>query len=163
MPQIAERIRVWYEDEQGMLPKGTCGAMVSLLERSVPESSRFITKYRIELGDTVGIHVANLSPQQQNIPAQPSVFFPKQRSLPAAMGVPYSVLLDGTVDLPIVGRVKVAGLSLSEARTAVIEAYTTETDVFQKEKLTVVCVTHLQSGNSSSPRNAVNAEDESPQ
>ena len=61
---------------------------------------------------------------RDRFPSRPSVTCPTERDLPPAIGTPCPVDENGDIQLPLVGRVHIEGLSLSEARHTLIKGYT---------------------------------------
>ena len=87
---------------------------LTLLRQKPPEH------YLLAAGDTLGIFIEGIlgdaeSPPPVNIPDSPE--------LPPSIGYPFPVRQDGTISLPYVDPVKVAGMSVEEAEKAVANAY----------------------------------------
>jgi Polysaccharide biosynthesis/export protein len=98
--------------------------------------------YRLAPGDVLGIWIDGVFPVPEvgGLPSAPPPVQPTpalstdprdQRRPPAAAGYPVAVEEDGTVSLPRVPPVPVAGLSLAEAQKAVRDTYTVKTDVLK--------------------------------
>jgi protein involved in polysaccharide export with SLBB domain len=87
--------------------------------------------YRLAPGDVLGIYAEGVLPttvDMQPQPPTPPVYFPAQitslgRRLPPAVGYPFVVQNDGTVDLPQLGPVQVRGKTLAEAREMILKLY----------------------------------------
>jgi Polysaccharide biosynthesis/export protein len=87
---------------------------LTMLRQQPPE------KYILASGDTLGIYVEGVlgsadQPPPVNIPATPD--------LPPSIGFPFPIRQDGTVSLPYVGPVPVAGMTIEDAEKAVVAAY----------------------------------------
>jgi len=143
LSEIAERIRSFCEDEHNILKKGQSGVVVTVLEPRTAESSEWLIDYRIQPGDTLAICIDDLrrKKDEPHISVMPPIVFPRDRAICAAIGTPYIVDKDGAVQLPLVGTVSVKGLSLSEARTTILKAYTGENPIFRASKMGYVAVT----------------------
>ncbi|MEN1680500.1 MAG: polysaccharide biosynthesis/export family protein [Planctomycetota bacterium] len=79
-----------------------------------------LEKYVLEAGDTLGIYVEGIigdasTPPPVNLPSTPEE--------PPAIGFPFPVRAEGSISLPLVEPVKVAGLTIEEAERAVKDAY----------------------------------------
>lgn len=77
-------------------------------------------KYILAAGDTLGIYIEGVlggtdTPPPVNVPAAPD--------LAPSIGYPIPIREDGTISLPYVGAVEVAGQSIENAEKAVINAY----------------------------------------
>ncbi len=97
---------------------------LTLLGQEPPEA------YRLAANDVLGVYVENLLPATSRDlpPANPPVFFPSQidplgGGLPPAMGFPITVRSDGTIALPQIEPVRVAGMDVTQAAEAVDKAY----------------------------------------
>lgn len=73
--------------------------------------------------DILGVYIEGIW-GERNQP--PPVRFPEQGNLPPAVGFPIPVGADGTLPLPYVPPVKVAGLTLQQAEEAIRKAYTVD-------------------------------------
>jgi len=87
---------------------------LTLLRQPPPKS------YKLATGDTLGIYIEDIvggagTPPPVNIPESPE--------LPPSIGYPFPIRADGTISLPYVGAVKVAGMTIEEAEKKVIDAY----------------------------------------
>jgi len=76
--------------------------------------------YRLGPEDVLGIWVESVLGERNQVPP---VNFPESRNLPPAVGFPITIRSDGTVSLPFVDPVSLAGMSIEEAQAAVRDAY----------------------------------------
>jgi Polysaccharide biosynthesis/export protein len=95
---------------------------LSFLKRTPPDT------YKLAAGDVLGVwfeevpllHQANQTPPinitQRNLP-------PERAETPPALGLPFTVLEDGTLALPLVTPVSVTGMTLKGAEAAIRDAY----------------------------------------
>ena len=103
----------------------------------VPLSSLALRKpaeYRFAPGDTLSVYVFGVLPTDEK--ATPTLqrtqtvnqqyYPPGGNEVGSRTGVPVPVEADGTVDLPLIGRINVNGLTGAEATERVIEAYRAE-------------------------------------
>jgi protein involved in polysaccharide export with SLBB domain len=77
-------------------------------------------KYVLAAGDTLGIYIEGVLGSAET---PPPVNVPESAELQPSIGYPFPIRKDGTVSLPYVQPVKVAGLTIEEAEKAVIKAY----------------------------------------
>lgn len=90
------------------------------LRRSPPE------EYVLDKGDTLGIYIQGITGDKETpIP----VNFPDAQGGRPALGYPVPVRDDGYISLPLISPVRVAGLTIGEAESKIIAAYT------KKEKI----------------------------
>jgi protein involved in polysaccharide export with SLBB domain len=87
---------------------------LSLLRQKPPEI------YRLSAGDILGVYIEGVL---GNAETPPPVNLPETPELPPAIGYPIPVRVDGTVTLPLIGQIKVEGLTVEEAERKVTEAY----------------------------------------
>src|SRR5262245_51518183 len=83
--------------------------------------------YRLAPGDVLGVWIETVLGERNTLPpihVGPQVQAREQRKLAPALGYPVPVEEDGTVNLPLVGAVRVHKLSLPEAREAIRKLYT---------------------------------------
>ena len=85
--------------------------------------------YKLAPEDVLGVFIEGVLGQRE---APPPVHFPQQEGLPPAIGYPVLVRQDGTVDLPLMPPVQVAGLTLAEATEKIRKAYTEDLQILQK-------------------------------
>jgi protein involved in polysaccharide export with SLBB domain len=77
-------------------------------------------KYILAAGDTLGIYVEGVLGTRET---PPPVNLPETTDLPPSVGYPFPIRDDGTVSLPYVEPVQVAGMTIEQAERAVINAY----------------------------------------
>jgi protein involved in polysaccharide export with SLBB domain len=77
-------------------------------------------KYILAAGDTLGIYIEGVLGSAE---APPPVNIPETPDLPPSIGYPFPIREDGTISLPYVDPVPVAGLTIEEAEEAVANAY----------------------------------------
>jgi hypothetical protein len=106
--------------------------------------------HRLAPGDVLGVYVETILPATpRGTPAtNPPVYFPSQidplgGGLPPALGFPVAVRGDGTVLLPRVEPVRVAGMDLTQAANAISKAYT-DRGILQADQEVPVLVTLMQ-------------------
>jgi protein involved in polysaccharide export with SLBB domain len=87
---------------------------LTLLRQPPPE------KYVLAAGDTLGIYIEGVLGAAET---PPPVNIPETTDLPPSVGYPFPVRDDGTVSLPYVEPVRVAGMTIEEAEKAVVNAY----------------------------------------
>ncbi len=88
--------------------------------------------YLLAPGDVLGFH-AFIRKDEELFPELAPVNFPEDSSLLPAIGSAVPVQEDGTIALPIVGQISVAGLSLIAATERVRRAYTVDKQHFPAE------------------------------
>jgi protein involved in polysaccharide export with SLBB domain len=97
----------------------------SLLRQTPPEV------YQLGPGDILGIFIEGVLGKIDDVPP---VYYPTYQTQgherPPALGYPIPVREDGTISLPLVEPLEVAGLSLAQAEEAVHRAYTTPKPFF---------------------------------
>jgi hypothetical protein len=91
--------------------------------------------YRLAPGDLLGIWIEGVLGEKT---APPPVQFREQGNLPPALGYPIPVREDGTLALPLVPPVKVAGLSMPQAQDAIVKAYTETAHIIQPGRERVI-------------------------
>src|SRR4051794_35386465 len=77
-------------------------------------------QYILAAGDTLGIYIEGVLGTAET---PPPVNVPESAELPPSIGYPIPIRQDGTISLPYVQPVKVAGLTIEDAEKAVINAY----------------------------------------
>jgi hypothetical protein len=115
---------------------------LSLLRQPSPDA------YRLAPGDVLGVVIDRfLGDPNQPLPVNAPTFFQNlpqyQRRYPPALGYPVPVQDDGTIDLPLAGAVRVAGLTLREAREAIRRLYI-DKDLIKPEGTERIIVTLVQ-------------------
>lgn len=144
--EIAEQVRVFYVEERDILKSDAIGVVVRVQRRAKPESATWLRAYRIRSGDVLGVWNSSIVATDPLARSEaPPVVFSEGSLLPPAFGDSVTVDEDGAVELPMVGRITLAGLSLAEARGRIIKAYTQDQDIFRPEAIGVVQVTVRQS------------------
>jgi len=82
--------------------------------------------YRLAPGDVLGVYIDGFIGDRSQILAThvaPVVQLKEQNRLPPSAGYPVPVDPDGSVALPAIGRLKVDGMTIAEAREAIRSAY----------------------------------------
>src|SRR5882762_2424257 len=87
---------------------------LTTLRRSPPD------KYVLAAGDTLGIYIEGVLGSAET---PPPVNIPESAELPPSIGYPIPIRQDGTISLPYVQPVKIAGLTIEDAEKAVVNAY----------------------------------------
>ena len=77
-------------------------------------------EYKLAAGDTLGIFIEGVLGDEET---PPPVNIPDAPELPLSIGYPYPVGYDGTLSLPFIDPVNVAGMTIDEAEDAVVDAY----------------------------------------
>jgi protein involved in polysaccharide export with SLBB domain len=96
---------------------GTQTIPLALLGQERPQA------YRIDAGDVLGVWIEGvLGERGQQPPIQPPVRL-QNADLPPATGFPIQVQQDGTISLPSIEPLKVAGMTFKEAEDAIRQAY----------------------------------------
>jgi hypothetical protein len=92
--------------------------------------------YRLDSGDILGVYIDTVL-GERNLP--PPVRFAEQGHVSPALGYPIPVQEDGTVLLPYIKPVKVKGMSITEARDAIANAYIAPEEILKpgKERISV--------------------------
>ncbi len=88
-------------------------------------------EYLLAAGDTLGIYVEGILGDPES---PPPVSVPDVPDLSPSIGYPFPIRSDGTVSLPFIGAVDVAGLSIEGAERKVIDAYLQKRIVPQEEE-----------------------------
>jgi len=88
---------------------------LTLLRQQPPEV------YRLAAGDVLGVYIEGVLGSAE---VPPPVNLPATAELPPSIGYPIPIRADGTISLPLVGALKIEGLTIEEAERKVIEAYT---------------------------------------
>lgn len=76
--------------------------------------------YTLGPGDVLGIWVETIMGKEED---SPPVHFPEDKSQPPSIGFPIPVGEDGRIVLPLIKSVPVAGLTIEDARKAILQAY----------------------------------------
>jgi hypothetical protein len=104
----------------GKTKDNECSFPLALLGQEPPDP------YRLAPGDILGIWIEGVHGDRNVLPPvhiSPRVQAREQYNLPPAVGYPVPVENDGTVNLPLIGAVPVANLSLAEAHAAIRKIY----------------------------------------
>ena len=83
------------------------------LRQSEPES------YILDKGDTLGIYIQGIT-GDKDVP--PPVHYPEDPTMQPALGYPVPVRDDGYISLPLVKPIRVAGLTLAQAESKILQA-----------------------------------------
>lgn len=104
---------------------------LALLRQKEPDA------YRLDSGDVLTVFVEDVLGKRDTIPVQPNI--DPNAAKPAAQGYPITVQADGTIQLPEVPPIKVRGLTVNEARAAIVDAVTVKKKLVLpgKERVTV--------------------------
>jgi protein involved in polysaccharide export with SLBB domain len=87
---------------------------LTMLRQPPPE------KYLLAAGDVLGVFIEGVLGEAE---AAPPVNIPDSAELPPSIGYPIPIRNDGTISLPYVEPIKVAGMTIEEAEQAVVDAY----------------------------------------
>ena len=91
--------------------------------------------YRLGPGDILGVWIERVLGEAGQ---PPPVRVPEIGNAPPALGYPVPVRDDGTVALPYIPPLKVAGLSVAEAQAEILKAYTVTRRILQPERARVI-------------------------
>lgn len=83
-------------------------------------------EYLLDKGDILGIYIEGILPSSapDQVPTLPPVHFPDKDSLlPPSLGFPVPVVEDGTISLPLIKPLSVAGLTVQQVRELIRRAY----------------------------------------
>jgi protein involved in polysaccharide export with SLBB domain len=84
--------------------------------------------HEVGAGDILGIWVEGILGERGQ---PPPVRLAERGTGPAAMGFPIPVRTDGTITLPLIPPLKIAGMTLEQTEAAIRKAYTVDTKVIQ--------------------------------
>jgi protein involved in polysaccharide export with SLBB domain len=76
--------------------------------------------YLLAAGDVLGVFIEGVLGEAE---APPPVNIPDSAELPPSIGYPIPLRADGTISLPYVDPIKVAGMTIEDAERAVVDAY----------------------------------------
>jgi protein involved in polysaccharide export with SLBB domain len=96
--------------------------------------------YLLGPGDVLGVYIKGVLGSPDELPP---IHFPEDANRPPAIGFPVPIREDGTLALPFVDPIPVAGLSLVDATEVILDAYTYPRVIVQKENDPVI-VTLIQ-------------------
>jgi protein involved in polysaccharide export with SLBB domain len=109
-----------------------------------------VADHIIDAGDTLGIYIFGILPAnedetpivQRTQTVNQQYYPPGGTELGSRTGLPISVDADGAVDLPLVGRISVRGLTMAQAVNRILTKYSEE-ELLQKdrERVTVTLIT----------------------
>ncbi|MCC9601100.1 polysaccharide biosynthesis/export family protein [Stieleria sp. JC731] len=92
--------------------------------------------YILGSGDILGVYIEGVLPYNPpgEPPGPPPVNFPDaQSTLPPSVGYPVTIQEDGTLSLPLIEPLNVAGLTLDQVRDAIRDAYI-DNDILRSDK-----------------------------
>jgi protein involved in polysaccharide export with SLBB domain len=115
--------------------KGDRTIPLSVLRQKPPDV------YRLAARDILGVWVEGVLGEEKQTPP---VHFSENSMVPPAIGFPMPVREDGTLALPLIEPVKVAGLTVEEAEAAIRQAYTVKKQILQPGGSRRILVTLLQ-------------------
>lgn len=85
--------------------------------------------YQLDEKDVLGIYIQNVLGTAEEAPP---VNFPEDASQAPAIGFPIPIREDGTIALPLVDPINVAGLTVTQATNAIRKAYTEDREILVK-------------------------------
>lgn len=88
--------------------------------------------YRLAAGDVLGLFVEGVV-GEKNVPPPVQLESADRPGQLPAVGFPVPVQADGTIVVPYVDPIRVAGLTVAEARAAVLKAYTVDREILKPE------------------------------
>ena len=91
--------------------------------------------YQLDQGDILGVYIENVIGNSEELPP---VNYPEDASLPPAIGFPVPIREDGTVALPLVPPIEIAGMTLIQATDAIRRAYTLDQEILKDGKDRVI-------------------------
>ncbi len=109
---------------------------LAMLRQAPPEA------FTLDVGDTLGVYIEGII-GDENTP--PPVNLAASSDEPPAIGYPFAVRANGTVSLPLVNPIMVAGLSIEEAEEEVKKAYRKQKIIRAEEENPRIIVTLLRS------------------
>jgi protein involved in polysaccharide export with SLBB domain len=107
-------VRMLPEELKAQTREGYEPIPLTLLRQSKPEP------YLLAPGDILGVYIEGVVGSNQ---APPPVNIPDVAELPPTIGYPIPIRANGTLSLPLIDPIHVAGLSVEEAEKLVIDAY----------------------------------------
>jgi protein involved in polysaccharide export with SLBB domain len=102
---------------------------LTLLRQPPPEA------YILEAGDILGVYIEGVVGGEAT---PPPVNIPESAELPPSIGYPFAIRSDGTVSFPLLGPIKVAGMTIEEAEKTVKDAFIKQQIVRPEGKQMVV-------------------------
>lgn len=96
-------------------------------------------EYRLDSGDILGIHIDGILGDAD---AAPPITVPEVATLPPAVGVPVPIREDGTLPLPRIEALPVAGMTVAEVEKAIIDVYSVKRKLVNpaKERIIVTLI-----------------------
>lgn len=93
-------------------------------------------EYRLAVGDIVGVYIEGALGDREQLPP---IHFPQVENLPPSIGFPIPIGENGTISLPYVNTVDIAGMTVAEAQDAIRKAYTDNNqEILQPEQARVL-------------------------
>lgn len=92
----------------------------------------------LQARDILGIYIEGVLGGGERDMSAPPVQFPERGGLPPSIGYPIPVREDGTISLPLVDPIKVAGLTVAQAETRIKQAYTTPKKLLPEGKERII-------------------------
>ena len=86
--------------------------------------------YQLAEGDVLGVYIKNVLDGNDEAPP---VNFPEDPSQPPSIGYPIPVREDGSLALPLIKPVEVAGLTVAQATEAIRRAYTVDREILKAD------------------------------
>ena len=93
------------------------------------------TVYKLASGDILGVYIEGVLGEMDQLPP---IYEPQVADLPPSVGFPIPIRQTGTVPLPLVKPVKVAGMTLDEAEQAIVEAYTVDKQILNVDEARIL-------------------------
>lgn len=110
-------VRILPDELLGESREGFEPIPLTLLRQKPPK------QYILAAGDTLGVYIEGVLGDADT---PPPVNIPDSADLPPSIGYPIPIRQDGTISLPYVDPIKVAGMTIEEAEDAVVKAYLKE-------------------------------------
>lgn len=107
-------VRLLPEELKAENREGYIQTPLTLLRQAPPEA------YLLETGDTLGIYIEGVIGTAET---PPPVNIPDSAEMPPSIGYPFPIRADGTISLPYVGSIQVAGMTVETAEQRVVDAY----------------------------------------
>ena len=108
---------------------GTETIDLSLLGQPIPAN------YQLDAGDVLGLYIDSVLGADVE---SPPIAGSNAVDVRPSLGYPVEVELDGTITLPIAGRVPVRGLTLADTRAMLIRIFTTDPAILTEESRVLV-------------------------
>jgi protein involved in polysaccharide export with SLBB domain len=102
---------------------------LTFLRQKPPEA------YRLAAGDVLGVYIEGVL-GDRNTP--PPVSYYEGSNLPPSLGYPIPIRENGTLPLPLLDPILVAGMTLPEAEKAIIDAYTAKGEILRPGRERVI-------------------------